>query len=128
MLGSTFTAKAPDSPKDHLYIVISDPRVGHGEVVLVNLSKWRADKELTCVVEIGEHRFVGERSIVAFVYASKSREVLINDALAKGLFRPNIPADPSFLAKIQAGCLASPNASKEMKRLVRESKLQVGAR
>lgn len=119
MLGCTFIAAAPSSPKEHIYFVISDPSVGSGEVVFVNLTKWRDDKDQVCIIEPGDHPFVKERSVVFYSRLVISSEASLTEAISKGLFRIGEPANKEIIAKIQAGCCSSRDTSPRAKELVR---------
>ena len=62
-LGDTFLLRGLD---DHLIIIISEPAVDPNRIVTANFTSWRADKDQSCVVKIGEHPFIKKRSCVEY--------------------------------------------------------------
>ena len=64
-IGDTFKLANP-SIDDHLHIIISDPAQNPNQIVTANFTKWRDDKDQSCIVEIGEHRFIKVRTCVYY--------------------------------------------------------------
>ncbi len=62
-LGDTFLLRGID---DHLIIIISEPGRDPNRIVTANFTSWRADKDQSCIVAAGEHRFVKKRSCLDY--------------------------------------------------------------
>jgi hypothetical protein len=51
---------------DHLFVVISDPSADPDRIVTANFTTWAAHKDQSCIVEVGEHRFITRRSCMYY--------------------------------------------------------------
>ena len=99
--GDTILIPLPDTSYDsHLWMVISDPRQGE-ECVIVNFTSWRADKDLACVVEPGEHRYVSKRTCVNFKDAKKCKTADLDNLVASKHLKNSDPLSKELLAKIR---------------------------
>ena len=57
--GDTLIIPIPGVNLDsHLWIVISNPIADPERIVLVNFTKYRADKDQACVLNVGDHEFI----------------------------------------------------------------------
>jgi len=109
-LGDTFRLTNP-SIDSHLHIIISDPAQDSDRIVTANFTSWRADKDQSCIVEPGEHRFTKVRSCVDY-----RRDTLITLAqyeqfLASRALAPHDPVSPDLLRRILDGAGVSPHLS-----------------
>ena len=89
----------------HLWVVISDPNLHGGEFIAVNLTKdvFRAGKE--CELNIGDHRWIKEKTYVSFGDAMKigPRETAnLEKHIASGAIQRHLPMKGSVLQKIIA--------------------------
>jgi hypothetical protein len=76
---------------------------------MANFTSWGADKDQSCVVEPGEHRFVKCRSCV---YYGGSRLITLaqyEGFLNNGQLDPHDPVTGRLLDRILAGAAASPH-------------------
>lgn len=93
---------------DHFWLIISDPSLDPLNVLVVNITTWRADKEQTCLVNPGDHPAIRHNSCV---YYRGSR--VHSDAHLNHLFNANRmvlhehPASPELLARVREGAVAS---------------------
>ena len=93
---------------DHLWLVISDPSLDSANVLLVNITTWRADKEQTCLVNPGDHSAIKHNSCIYYrgsrVHSDAQLNYLFN---ANRLVLYDDPASPELLARIREGAVAS---------------------
>jgi hypothetical protein len=64
--GDTFRFVSKDT---HLWIVISDPAVNRDQVLIVNVTTFRSDKETTCRLNPGDHPAIVHNSCVNYAEA-----------------------------------------------------------
>lgn len=107
-LGDTFQLANLDI-NSHLHIIISDPTKDSRQIVTANFTSWRADKDQSCIVEIGEHSFIKVLSCVDY-----RRDKLITLAdydrcLDSGALKLNSPVSKGLLRRILDGAEISPH-------------------
>ena len=94
---------------NHLFIIISDPSADPNRIVTANFTSWGPDTDQSCVVEVGEHRFVKRRSCV---YYGESRLITLaqyDRFLAASLLAPHDPVTGALLDRILRGAAVSPH-------------------
>jgi hypothetical protein len=87
----------------HLWVVISDPNCHNGECIVVNLTKdvYRAGKE--CELNIGDHRWITEKTYVSYSDAQKygpKEAANLQKGIASGVIRTHYPMKSTVLQKI----------------------------
>jgi len=84
----------------HHHIVISQPNDAD-EVVIVNFTGWAANKDQSCIVEVGEHPCITKKSVVLY----RAAQVLDPDAQAAFVRASTKGANVSqeLLTRIQEG-------------------------
>lgn len=106
-LGDTFLLAKPDI-NNHLFIVISDPAQDPDRIVTANFTSWRADKDQTCIVNSGDHRFLTRRSCVHYAEDRLIRLADYQRLLAAGAIFAHDPVADALLNRILAGAAVSP--------------------
>lgn len=103
--GDTFFAPWPerDDPIEHLFFVISDPKLDRERVVVVPLMTWDEYKDQTCVLETGEHPFVRHRSYIDYGCGDLVKARNVERQLEQKEFRAHKPASAKLLARIREG-------------------------
>ncbi len=102
--GDTLIIDEPGTSLDsHLWIVISDPAENPDEVVLVNFTKYRADKDQACIVELGDHPFISQRTCVEYRGAKTASAKELQILLDSGQISSHKPASPELLRRIRDG-------------------------
>jgi hypothetical protein len=73
--GDCFVVQAPTSPKDHLYIIITEPRED-GSFVIVNVTSCEYEDidDLTCILNSSDHGFISHDSFVFYAKATIAYE------------------------------------------------------
>jgi len=65
--GDTFYIPNPGTTLDsHLWIVVSDPNAFPEQVVIVNMTSHRDDKDQACILEVGDHSFIKHKSCIEY--------------------------------------------------------------
>jgi hypothetical protein len=101
--GDTILIPLPGTSYDsHLWMVISDPAIGE-HCVIVNFTTWRADKDQSCVVDVGEHPYISKRTCVNYHDAKKVSISDLDRLVASQRLKPLAPLSPTLLAKIRKG-------------------------
>jgi len=103
---------------DHLWIVINDPAAHGGLALIVNISTKREEAELTCILGKGDHPLISHESYVRYASARNPDVAKLQEALKRGLFRPQPAATPALVAKIRAGANASPMLPKNLRAML----------
>ena len=99
--GDTIIIREPGTSYDsHLWMVISDPAQGE-DCVIVNFTSWRADKDQACVVEVGEHPYVKNKTCVNFRDAKLCKLSALKALIAARHLEAHQPLSPALLGKIR---------------------------
>lgn len=105
-IGDTFLL-ANSNINSHLIVLISDPSQDQTRVVTGNFTSWRADKDQSCIIVPGEHRFVTRRSCVHY---AEDRLITIEQYerfLETGAIVPHDRVNADLLRRILAGAAIS---------------------
>lgn len=106
-LGDTFLLTNP-AINSHLFILLSDPRRDPDRIVTASFTTWRPDKDLSCVVEPGEHPFIRRRSCVHY---SEDRLITASQydrLVTAGSIVPQDPVSETLLNRLLDGASVSP--------------------
>jgi len=106
-LGDTFLLANPQI-NSHLFIIISDPAQDSNRIVMANFTSWRADKDQSCIVEVGDHRFITRRSCLHY---GEDRLITLANyerLLASRHLSPHDPVSRELLKRILDGAAVSP--------------------
>ena len=113
--GDTFLIDQPGTSLDsHLWIVISDPMVDSEDVVIVNLTSWRADKDQACFLDVGDHPYVSHRSCVAYFGAKRVSVSAMEALVSSGAVVPHSAVTATVLQRIRMGVLDSKTCPMEI--------------
>jgi len=102
--GDTLIIDEPGTSLDsHLWIVISDPEDYPEEIVLVNFTKYRPDKDQACILERGDHPFISQRTSVEYRGAKTASAKELQTLLDGGQISSHKPTSPELLERIRDG-------------------------
>lgn len=108
---------------DHIKIAVSNPAVNADRVLIVGFTTWRADKDQSCIIEIGQLPCLTNRSCV-FYRGSKIISVAAYDAVcANGDINELCVAPAPVLALVRAGASQTLHLSSGGLQLLREQLL-----
>ena len=100
-LGDTFKIPQPGTSLDSLlWMVLSDPVQNAACILIVNFTSKRADSELACVLQKGEHPFVHHETCVNYAGAKVVSTAQIEKLLEKGLLQPHAAVSQDLLARM----------------------------
>jgi len=104
-LGDTFFLRGLDK---HLIIIISEPGMDANQIVTANFTSWRADKDQSCIVEAGEHRFVKKRSCLEYRSDKLVTLSQYNGFMSSGRLISHDRVSKALLGRILEGAAISP--------------------
>ncbi len=105
--GTTFLAVDPQSRKEHLWVVLSDPSKDPEKVLIVSLTTPEAWKEQVCIVQQHEHNWFRYDSCVNYQDSRVTTLQLLYKAKDAGLLKLHDPMALDVLKRIRAGALLS---------------------
>lgn len=113
--GDTFLFDPDDGGNPHLWIVLKVYRddCGGERVLLVNVTSWTPHGDKTCLLERGDHPFIGHKSY-AYYGAMRDCEPSDLDEAPK-----HVPVSKPLLDRLLSGALKSPHTKRGMKQLLR---------
>ena len=98
--GDTFLNEEIGRLKAHLWVILSDPNLNSDKIVLVNFTTIRGFdyEDLSCVLNVGEHRFIRHDTYVSYKDAiivnlnnleelKRSNSITLHDACEDGLLK-----------------------------------------
>ncbi len=99
--GDTFIIAEPGTSLDsHLWMVISEPTAS-AFVLLVNLTTFRADKDLACVLDVGDHPFIKHQTCVNYQKAKLIATAQLEKVLQLPHVKTHAKLTPQLLQKIR---------------------------
>lgn len=102
--GDTLYIPVPGTSLDsHLWVVISDPISNPMAVVIVSFTKHRADKDQGCILDVGDHSFIRQRTCVAYRQAKVVSESELEVLVAMPDVKQLEPVLPDVLQRILDG-------------------------
>lgn len=105
-VGFTFLAPNVQYSTQHLHIIIAI--TDNDRALFVNITTRKANKDDTCVIKTGEHRFIRHDSVINYGDAKDAPIIKIKEAIEMNLFTPHDPVSTELLKRIQIGALNSP--------------------
>jgi len=101
----------------HLWIVISDPS-RDTQLVTVNVTSQRSDKDQSCVLQPGEHEFIGQESVIMYAGARVVPESVLFAALKAGVLVSMSRVSAKVLSKVRAGAIGNDDLPLMAKRML----------
>jgi hypothetical protein len=98
-IGDTYVWCPPGTPKDHLWIIISDPAKNNGKCVLINLTD-SSHGEHSFTLVPGQHRYIYKDSDVNFGDAFLTSEKELKLYAHYGAAKPHDPMDMAIVQEI----------------------------
>ena len=100
--GDTFFVR-DRSVDTHLWVIISDPEIDAGRVLMVSLTTYEPYKEDVCLIDVGDHPRVGHKTCVAYIEARMTTLAKLTALKEGGHLSVQTPVSESLLARIRAG-------------------------
>ncbi len=117
-LGDTFRFSPEIDEHQHLWVIISDPKIDPEQVLIVSFTTWTSYKDQTCIVLGSEHDDISHRSCVAynFAMARPLSALLLAEKVAH--LNRKTPAQPDLVRKIQEGAAISPQLARGLREIL----------
>lgn len=93
--------------ENHLWIVLSDPAANPQQVLLVNMTTWRADKDQACLLNAGDHPCVLHNSVINSEEARVCTLAHLHSLVAADAVELKAPVSPALLQRIRAAAADS---------------------
>jgi hypothetical protein len=108
-IGSTLVIYTPPKCEtEHLYIIIAIQKsTGKALVVNVNVTSFKKGCDTSCILRIGQHKFLKHTSIINYADAQIVEISILDDLLKRELIKPHDPVSSIQLKKIQQCGLTS---------------------
>ena len=114
--------KYTDEPDDHLWIVLTDPSGGSGEVIVANVTTWRTSPkpDPACVLVQGDHAVINHTSWVWYQAAQIHLDVAIEHAITLGQVKRQGRLIEAAWSRVKKGAIDSDFLADDYKARVRE--------
>ena len=100
--GDTFFVQQVGKRYDsHLWMVLSDPALNANQVLIVSLTTWGKDDDPACVLNVGDHPFVRQKSFIKYSHAKVVTDQQLEDFLARGQIHAQAPLSASVLKRVR---------------------------
>jgi hypothetical protein len=118
LCGDSFVIQEPNSPKQHLYVLLSTPSGNPKKAVAVNVTSNAADT--TVSLHKGDHPYIVKTCYVNFKDAKEISIEPLKKAIEKGMSFAQPHFDANVLLRIQEGALRSEFTPNNIKKLLQK--------
>lgn len=117
------TLLIPSGPSEHLFVITTDA-CPMGSHLLVNFSSVKAGRTIdsTCIIEPGEHPFIGHRSFVLYRSAQIQTANRLSTLVDGWLYKPHERATSELTDRILSGFSVSPFTPNFIKSYLRQAR------
>ena len=99
--GDTLLIALPDASVDsHMWMVISDPAQSD-DVLIVNFTSWRADKDQACILDRGDHPYISRKTCINFKDAKVCKAENLDKLIDAGQMKSLEPLSTDILRRIR---------------------------
>jgi hypothetical protein len=106
--GTCVHLKSADNLLTHLWVVLTDPRGDPPEVALVNLTKQKSTSDTTVVLDVGDHPFIRQKTVVNYARATVYDAGALEQAMKADLtIRHKTDCAGELLERIREGLFKS---------------------
>ncbi len=102
-IGDCFVNKEAPRLPSHLWIVISDPSLDAGNVLIVNVTDLNNHYDHSCILSPGEHSWLTKESCVAYQWAKNTCVADLEKAASLGLLTSQPRMSEDALQRILNG-------------------------
>ena len=104
--------------RDHSWIIVSDPIHDEHNVLFVNLTSWKPEKDESCILERGEHPFITHKSIISYPDARVTSVADLSALSEVNQIYLKEPVSAPVLARIREGLRKSPQSKRGHKQIM----------
>ena len=106
--GDTFFVQQVGKLYDsHLWMVLSDPALDADKVLIVSLTTWGKDDDPACILNIGDHPFVRQKSFIKYSHAKVVTDQQLDEFHTRGQIHVQAPLSASVLKRVRDGAAES---------------------
>ncbi len=106
--GDTFFVQQVGKLYDsHLWMVLSDPALNANQVLIVSLTTWGKDDDPACVLNVGDHPFVRQKSFIKYTHAKVVTDQQLEEFRARGQIQVQAPLSADVLKRVRDGAAES---------------------
>ena len=91
----------------HLWMVLSDPALDADKVLIVSLTTWGKDDDPACILNIGDHPFVRQKSFIKYSHAKVVSEQQLEEFRTRGQIHVQASLSASVLKRVRDGAAES---------------------
>ncbi len=91
----------------HLWMVLSDPALDANQVLIVSLTTWGKDDDPACVLNVGDHPFVRQKSFIKYSHAKVVPDQQLEEFRARGQLQVQAPLSAGALKHARDGAAES---------------------
>jgi len=91
----------------HVWMIISDPRRDASKVLMVNFTSWEPHLDQACILDIGAHPFIVQRTVVNFARAKLVTDTQLEWLRTHGRLQLLDLLPATLLTKIRAAAMQS---------------------
>jgi hypothetical protein len=84
---------------NHLWVILSDPKIDAEKVLLVSLTTVTPLKETVCILEVGDHPWIRHRTCVFYEYPKVVSLETLHRLQDAGLLQLKEPLSPRLLKR-----------------------------
>ena len=106
--GDTFFVQQVGKLYDsHLWMVLSNPALNANQVLIVSLTTWGKDDDPACVLNVGDHPFVRQKSFIKYSHAKIVSDQQLEEFRARGQIHVQAQLSLSVLKRARDGAAES---------------------
>ena len=88
-------------------MVLSDPALNANQVLIVSLTTWGKDDDPACVLNVGDHSFVRQKSFIKYSHAKVVTSNQLDEFLARGQIHVQAQLSAGVLKRARDGAAES---------------------
>ncbi len=106
--GDTFFVQQVGKLYDsHLWMVLSDPALNANQVLIVSLTTWGKEDDPACVLNVGDHPFVRQKSFIKYSHAKVVTNQQLEEFHAQRQIHVQPPLSAGVLKRVRDGAAES---------------------
>lgn len=91
----------------HVWMIISDPGLDAGKVLMVNFTTWEPALDQGCLIDVGEHSFISGRTVINYARSKVVTNAQLEKLKADGRLSMLEPLSAALLRKVRDGAMLS---------------------
>ena len=121
--GDTFVNQSAPHTPTHLWAVISDIQQSVDEIVIVNFTSWRQDKDESCLLDKGDHPHIQHKTYISYRDAHVVTLAKLEELESQSLITRKETLDSDILTRVREGAMVSPFAKLKIRKIMEDQNL-----